>query len=163
MTPEAVLSSSHQSAVYHAQGALAQVTRVVELERQETADGDGMGEDAGSGGHGQRQAALTPLTETLVSELGEAVVSVVYAGVPFVLKLPPAPGLWNRVSYLADRILAHPSNEALVKAVIQNESLLPCPVARTQVTPDPVAPVRACLPRPAASSRLLPAPEVGAD
>ena len=98
-----------------------------------------------------------------ISELGEAVVSVVYAGVPFVLKLPPAPGLWNRVSYLADRILAHPSNEALVKAVIQNESLLPCPVARTQVTPDPVAPVRACLPRPAASSRLLPAPEVGAD
>ncbi len=144
-TPEAVLSSAHQSASHQAQGSLPKVQRVVELEREDAADDDGKGGDVGDGGHGQQQVALTPLTETFVSELGEAVVSVVYAGVPFVLKIPPGGGLWGRVSYIADRILAHPSNEALVKAVIQHESLLPCPVARTQVTLDPArCPCLAC-------------------
>jgi hypothetical protein len=84
---------------------------------------------------GPVQRALTPLTETLESELGEGVVSVVYAGMSFVLKVPPGGGVCDRVSYIADKILADPSNEALVKAVIQNESMLPCPVARTQVPP----------------------------
>ena len=132
------MSSSHQSASHDAASIAGPVPRVVALEREE-------GEDVGAGGHGQRKGALTPLTDTLVSELGEGVVSVLYAGMSFVLKVPPAGGVCDRVSYIADRILADPSNEALVKAVIQNESQLPCPVARTQVPASLLCSRGACL------------------
>ena len=56
----------------------------------------------------------------LVSE-GEAVVCVLYAGKSYVLNLPPPAVMspYDRVSSVADKLLADPNCEPFVKAVIQ--------------------------------------------
>ena len=69
-----------------------------------------------SGGGGKEGGELN----ALVSE-GEAVVCVLYAGKSYVLKLPPPAVMsaYDRVSSVADRLLADPNSEPFVKAVIQ--------------------------------------------
>ncbi len=81
------------------------VERVVEMDLEE-ASGRGGNEAHGS--------------DALVSE-GEAVVCVLYGGKSYVLNLPP-PAVMNaydRVSSVADKLLADPNSEPFVKAVIQ--------------------------------------------
>ena len=120
-TPESVLSAAHQSAAScteegGAGGVLGsreppKVQRVVVLEEVQE-------ESAGGGGEG------------LTSIFGQAVVRVQYAQQTLVLNVPQV-RKYDRVSSVVDRVLADPTNEAFVKAAIEHESLIPCPVART--------------------------------
>ena len=76
-------------------------------------------------------AALAGQGRLEVSD-GHDSITVEYAGGVYLVKLPPVQPVHDRISSVADKVLADHNNELFVKAAIQHESLLPCPVARCQ-------------------------------
>ena len=135
--PHAASAHGHSSAAVPAGGeeevtaqiAVPKVERVVEFEQESGGEGGGDERDGG----GAAVAAGTGAGGGLVSELGEAELTVVYALEKYVLKVPQVDTSSDRVSSVADKILLDVNNELFVTAVIQHESMLPCPVVRTQV------------------------------
>jgi hypothetical protein len=146
-TPQAVLSPAHQTvfapaAIRH-QPAVASASSpppspsrvpdslVPELRIERVVE-----EEAGMGMvESERGAAATAALggqgQLGVSD-GDDSITVEYAGGAYLVKLPPVQPVHDRISSVADKVLADHNNELFVKAAIQHESLLPCPVARCQ-------------------------------
>ena len=127
-TPEAVMSSAHHTVfAAHLPPEHAGAPPPPRAHRLMDPGAAGVQQAAGSAERSSGDAS-----GSFHGGTGEDDVVVVYAGVAYTLKVPRADPSYDRISSVADKLLADHNNEGFVKAAIEHESLLPCPVARCQ-------------------------------